>query len=237
MNSVVFDTPRAASSDPKFHLGMALVCAFLVVTGFGSSFFLKDVSAFPVLVHMHGAIFVAWIGLYVTQTALVRADRRDLHRRLGVLGAVLAVAVVWVGMKVSLARVASGVMLAGLPPAVLFGPQLTMLLLFSAFVTLAIYCRRDRDTHKRLMLLANISIMAPAIARYHLEIFGYKGPVLAQTLTLLLIVPGIVHDLRARGSVHSAYVWGGLAIVVTTPLRFIVARTDAWQAFAKWLAS
>ena len=40
----------------------------------------------PPLLHVHGAVFSAWIVLLIVQVSLVAADRVDLHRRLGLMG-------------------------------------------------------------------------------------------------------------------------------------------------------
>jgi hypothetical protein len=33
--------------------------------------------------------------------------------------------------------------------------------------------------------------------------------------------------------VHPAYVWGGILIVASQPLRLMVGQTDAWRAVAR----
>jgi hypothetical protein len=35
--------------------------------------------------------------------------------------------------------------------------------------------------------------------------------------------------------VHPVYVWGGLVILVSQPLRLIVSQTPLWLAFGDWL--
>ena len=51
---------------------------------------------------VHAALFTAWILLFIAQTTLVAAHRVDIHRRLGILGAVLAPAIVVLGVSVSI---------------------------------------------------------------------------------------------------------------------------------------
>ena len=46
---------------------------------------------YPLIVHIHAAAFVGWLILLTVQVLLVRGQRLDLHRKLGVLGAGLAV--------------------------------------------------------------------------------------------------------------------------------------------------
>ncbi len=47
---------------------------------------------------MHGAVFTAWLALFIAQTQLVAARRLDLHMRLGVAGIALAVLTVAAGL-------------------------------------------------------------------------------------------------------------------------------------------
>jgi hypothetical protein len=35
--------------------------------------------------------------------------------------------------------------------------------------------------------------------------------------------------------VHPVYVWGGLVILMSQPLRLIVSQTPIWLAFGDWL--
>src|SRR6516162_2932141 len=79
--------------DRHFFTGMALVAAFTVFIGFAPTYYLKNVTGappLPPLVHVHGLLFTAWIILLMAQTSLVAMKRTDLHRRLGIAGAVLA---------------------------------------------------------------------------------------------------------------------------------------------------
>jgi hypothetical protein len=112
--------------------------------------------------------------------------------------------------------------------------QLGALLLFAGFVAAALVLRRRPDYHRRLMLLATVSIIPPAIAR--LPWVDFRAP-LAVGLSLSFVVAGAIHDLRVRGRVHPAYVWGGLALVASAPLRFLLGQSNAWQSFARFLVS
>ena len=65
-----------AQIDRRFYLTIALVCAAVIFAGFARSYYLK--SHFPLspalslLVHVHGAVFTAWVIYFVVQTALIR---------------------------------------------------------------------------------------------------------------------------------------------------------------------
>ena len=77
-----------------FYVGISVVVATTVFAGFARSYFLKSYFGSPPLMpllHLHGLVFTSWIVLLLTQTTLVAANRTDIHRRLGIIGAVIAV--------------------------------------------------------------------------------------------------------------------------------------------------
>ena len=95
MNSnVAAVTPLSpARPDRIFHTGMAIACLITVFLGFGPTYFFKPFQASPplsTLLHVHGLMFTTWLVLLIVQSGLVRADRVDVHKRLGIFGAVLA---------------------------------------------------------------------------------------------------------------------------------------------------
>jgi hypothetical protein len=103
----------AGSSDRLFYSGMAIVMAALVFSGFAPTYFFRlfgggpsstvSGGAFTPLVHVHGALFTAWVLLFVVQTALVAGHRVAVHRRLGLAGAGLAAAMILVGTSTAIA--------------------------------------------------------------------------------------------------------------------------------------
>ena len=144
--------PAAArdSSDRAFYLGMALAFVAVVFVGFARSFFLRPL--FPVhpsprepIFYVHGALFTAWCVLLVGQTALVRAHRTALHRRIGPWGAVLAAAMVAVGTHGALvaARRPTGFVSIPAPPQAFLIVPFVDMLLFGTFVAIAVVKRRD----------------------------------------------------------------------------------------------
>lgn len=52
---------------------------------------------FPLIVHVHGVVFVGWLVLLTTQVLLIRRRRADLHRKLGIAAMGLAALMVIVG--------------------------------------------------------------------------------------------------------------------------------------------
>ena len=223
-----------------FYVGISVVVATTVFAGFARTYFLKSYFASPPLIpllHLHGLVFTTWIVLLLTQTTLVAANRTDVHRRLGIIGAVIAVMMVVVGMMTAIIRAKQGAAPPGGPPPLVFlAIPLFDMLVFSGLVAVDFCFRRRPDVHKRLMVLATISILAAAIARLPFGILK-AGPPAFFGLTDLFIVACVLYDLIARGRIHRATVWGGLIIFLSQPLRLIISGTSAWMAFATWLTN
>jgi hypothetical protein len=234
MSAKAAPAPAGVRRARKFYIGISI--AFLVVTfaGFSRTYFLKsftDTPALGGLLHVHGAVFTAWLLLLFTQSTLVATHRIDWHRRLGIFGALLALTMVPLGLAVAITAVRHGIAKpVGDPLAFLIFP-LGQTLLFGGFVSAALWQRRTPEVHRRLMVVATASLMTPAIVRLPFV----EKPVLALMLSTLFIVAGMIHDWRTRGSVHRVYVIGALILALSGPLRFAVSRTDAWHSVARYL--
>lgn len=110
------------------------------------------------------------------------------------------------------------------------------MVVFGALVASAVFLRRRPQAHKRLMLLATLSLLGAAAARLPLSYHLPGVPLLYAFVVIdVLILVGVLHDLATRHRVHPAYIWGGLLIVVSEPLRLAIGSRHAWLAFATLL--
>jgi hypothetical protein len=107
--------------------------------------------------------------------------------------------------------------------------------LFAGFVAAALAMRGHREAHKRLMLLAYVSIITAAVAR--LPGLLPLGPLVFFSFSFLFVIAGILYDLWSRGRVHPVYLWGGGVVLVSVPLRLAMSSTAAWRSFAGWLVA
>jgi hypothetical protein len=223
--------------DRWFFSGMALAAAVTVFVGFAPTYYLKGAFGAPTLptvLHVHGLLFTTWIVLFVVQTGLVATKRTHVHRRLGIAGAVLAALMPVAGLAAALDSLGRGFTPpGGPPPHVFFVVPFFDLIVFATLCGTGLYFRRRSDTHKRLMLLATIGLLTAAIARWP----GVGGGIpVFFALTDLFVVACFVYDRATRGRVHPAFLWGGLLLVASQPLRLAIGGTGAWLAFAKWIA-
>jgi hypothetical protein len=109
------------------------------------------------------------------------------------------------------------------------------ILVFAILVTAALYYRRRSDIHKRLMIIATIAILPPAIGRLHFAFIRANGPPAFFGLADLILLACIFYDVVSHRRLHPAYLWGGLLLIASHPLRLLLGGTGVWLAFARWL--
>jgi hypothetical protein len=224
-----------ARLDRMFYLGMSIAVGAIVLVGFAPTYFLRSRftdEPLPSHLHLHGVLFSAWCALLVVQATLVASRRVQWHRALGWAGAVLAVLVIAASTTAGI-QTARRVAAAGLEEearSFLTIPLFSMIV-FSGLVVAAVAWRARPQTHKRLMLLATISVLDAPIARWP----GAPGATGVAMLVGLLIVAAAAYDLASRRRVHPVYVWGGALVVGNQLLRDVVGRTEAWHALARVL--
>ena len=229
--------------DRVFYTGMAVLMALTVFAGFARTFYLRAYIPTPTisgatvltpLMYVHGAVFTAWVVLFLVQTALVSSRRVAVHRRLGIAGVILAAAMVVVGLRTAITAAAKGSAPPGLDPLAFMLVPFTDMVLFTLFVSTAFVKRRDREAHKRLMLLAYVSIITAAIVR--IPGLASFGPLLAFGLSLLFVGMGMAYDRLSQHRIHPAYLWGGALLFVSIPGRLALSGTSAWHSVAEFLA-
>lgn len=229
------------SSERIFYTGMAAAMLLAVFIGFAPSYYLVAVpavarpTALPItpLVHLHGLLFTAWVLLFMAQVSLVNAGRTDIHRRMGVAGAVLAVGLVVVGTLAAL----NGVARASGPPIV---PPLSWLAVpllavpgYGGLIAAALWKRRSPQTHKRLMILSMVAMLGAAFGR----MTWFQGLVGLVVMPSLFIVALLAWDMVSRGRPHPATLWGGAVALVSVAGPIFIWQTDAWLAFARFVSS
>lgn len=228
---------RRAGGDRSLYTWAAVVALLVVFAGFSRTFFLKGVFGTPALTgHMivHGIVMTLWFSLFLVQVRLVALGRTDLHRRLGIFGGLLAVGVVIVGVTLGI----SGARLGhspGPPPLIFLGVPLFDMLVFTILVSTGLYFRKRPETHKRLMLLANMGILTAAIARIPVDFIHNGGLMMYFGLTNLLIVLCVAYDSIRNRRLHPAFGWGAVLVLASLPLRLWVMGTPAWMRFATWV--
>jgi hypothetical protein len=223
--------------DNLFFSGVAALILVAVFVGFAQSYYLAGMmrARLPnLLIHVHGAVFSAWIVLLIVQTSLVAAGRVDIHRRLGLLGFGIACLMLLLGLMAAtdelIRHSKSGA--ADSDARAFFGILIGGMAAFASLIYFGFRERFNPAAHKRLMLIATIAILDAAFIRWPVPWRSLHRAELCSYIFLLLLA---AYDLWSTGRIHRATLWGSLLLVVVEQVRSPLARTDLWQSFAGWV--
>jgi len=234
---------RATSTN--FYFYMALSCAAVAFLGFAPTFWLPlanhSFKAGPII-YVHGAVFFGWSLFFCFQTWLAASGRVMRHRAVGMIGVSFATAMTIFGTLAAIYAMKTaalgGLTNEGIAFAIV---PLSGIAFFAIVFTLAVIYVRKPEVHKRLMLLAGISILDAAVARWFLTFLAPPGPpgpppvavtIPPAFIAYLLLVVAMVHDWRTRGRPHPVYIYGGIVLVALKLLNLPISMSSGWQHFA-----
>jgi hypothetical protein len=219
---------------------IAMLAIAVAVAGFFPSFF-SDPLSLDALHLVHGVSSFAWLLLVVVQAWLIRARNYALHRTLGWSSLALFVLLVATSWRMV------GVMLSGasgMPfdlAKLLALSDLATLPLFVTFYGAALWLRRDRHVHSRLISSTVLVGTVPALGR----LFAHTVPALGglagalhptYLAVLAVLAAAIVSDWRSgrlRWPFPLAFAWFASTYAVLYPL----AASPGFDAFARHLAA
>jgi len=239
MASTPLDVPlTGARTERRVYTWAAAIALLVMFAGFAPTYYLKHVlGGAPELDGMrmvHGAVMTTWFALFLVQARLVAMGRTDLHRTVGTAGIVVAAMVVGMGMSLAIAAARSGASpVPGIPPLVFLIMPVAEMFMFTMLFSSAIALRRRSPWHKRLMLLATLAMLTPAVAR--LPFLRDGGPPAFFAFTDVIILGCIAFDTARNRRVHPAFIAGLIFIIVAQLGRLPLSQTGAWMSFAKWL--
>jgi hypothetical protein len=244
-----------------FHAYASALLLLVVIAGFAPTLFARgaffDVPPIPLYLFAHGFILTGWFVWLVVQTSLVSSGRLATHRRAGRIGAIYAVFVVCGALMATLGVVrrfvaagfdldadistlgegglGQGVSILNFAAFVVWG-NLASLLAFAVLVAFAVALRRRPEAHKRLMLLASVAIIGPALARLsRWPVFGGELGSFISLATWSLFIAIAANDLWTRRRLHPATVLG-VALLISTDLGArLIAGTEFGRAFVRSL--
>jgi len=234
--------------DNVFFSAMAVLIVATVFVGFAHSYYLAGMFSAPLpspIVHIHGAVFSCWILLFITQICLVSAGRVDIHRRLGIAGFLLACLMVVLGVLVGTDQLVRN----SADPAGGFKFQyanflyiipLTDTLIFATLIFFAFRARFNPAAHKRLILIATITLAGAGIGRWPVAFL--HTPTLFSALILLAIhfsyvLPIVGYDLWSMRKIQRATLWGSAFFISLEVIKIPIGFSSAWNAFAAWALS
>ncbi|HJP69607.1 MAG TPA: hypothetical protein VJ846_11960 [Sphingomicrobium sp.] len=244
---------RRALVRSRFFLWLATICAAIAILGFMPTYWLQlPARTFvgPPLLHIHAALNTAWVLFLISQAWLVSEGRLRNHRNWGLAGISLASVVVVVGFATAIESLNYELAHGGSDAArAFFTVPIFSMTVFAGFTASAIACTRRPEWHKRLIIAGTVSLVGAAAGRVGFLIGVGHGPglrpgllppppqslpVIAGLLMQLILIAGMVHDKRSRGSIHPAWTVALSVSIAAILLQVPLSHTAGWLAFADW---
>src|SRR6202048_614975 len=222
--------------DHVFFLGMAALLLGSVFLGFARSYYLAGMFHAPlpsVIIHVHGALFSSWILFLLAQTTLVASGRVNVHRRIGIAGFLLACLMVVFGVWGATNSLARNFAPPGVDAKTFYIIPITDMLVFSVLVFFAYRARFDSPAHKRIIIIATVSLMIAVIARWPIPGVN-RNPLAAALVSYVFLIMLVAYDLWSTHKVHRATIWASVFLIVVQQIRFPIGQSAAWHAFATW---
>ena len=226
----------ADRGEARFFLTMACVMAAIIVAGFSFNIVMGRSSfSLPWLVHFHAWVMMGWVGLYLTQNALIFGNNVALHRRLGRLSALWIPLILVLGVLITRWSLQA----KGGPP---FFDQNQFLISnplhlfgFAGLAASAVALRRTTAWHRRLMYCAFAMLTGPGVGRLLPSplLIPYAWYVAAVLPPVLFASIGILADRRRYGRAHPAWFWGIGTVIVVQVAADLIAYSDAGIAFTQ----
>ena len=210
---------------------MAMLIIGAVFLGFARTFFLAPIYHYHLpnlLVAVHGVVFASWIALFAIQTSLVAIGRVDLHRKLGVLGAILVGFVFVLAYAVMLEGVHRDFTFKGQGNSQILALDVVGINFSFAMFVAGLLLRRKPEAHKRLMFLGTVAMVGPAVARWPFDFISGHPPLVGVVL-LSFAFATILFDAVTMRRVHRATWVGTAGIFLVPPIAIAMSNTPFWH--------
>jgi hypothetical protein len=240
---------RRVSADRWFFSGMAALLVVTMFVGFSPSYYLHgeprpefatylDTPLQPIrgLFLLHGAVFTAWFLLQLIQSLLVAGKKLSVHKLVGETALVLAPLIVVVSVLVVFYTTRHVFHGETKPTVQSAAFPLSLVTWFSGFVIAGLALRKKPEAHKRLMLLASIAIISPAVGRIDWLPYPDWLPNWWEW-AIAFALPLLVWDLASLKRLHPATLIGVPVFIAMFPVQHWVRSTPWWMHMMATLVS
>ena len=234
--SIAAARPSESYVGGRFYFVMAVLTAAIVTFGFSRTIdegLIHPHFVVPAILYVHVALFVGWLLLLLVQTGLVQTRRVKRHRQIGLssigFGAALPVVGVWVAIV--MARIAAQQGDSQTAPFLIvpFADMLSFAVLFG----LGVWYRKTIEAHRRLMVMAALSLTGAAFGRFPTFIVPHGGwYYLAVDLMISL---GVARDLIVQRRVHWVYLIGLPLMMAGQIVTLSIRYSDWWAVMSQAL--
>ena len=232
--------PAQSIERPRFFANATLLMAILVLLSFPLTYYLPALTraqSFQLLYHVHGLACFAWIGLLAWQARLVAHGRIARHREIGLCGFALSGALIlsgyWIAQRGGENRVAQG---ADQPWEFTYYNLIDISLFALLMIGAIVLVTRHVDWHRRLIYIAALCLVAPALTRWTLKLPLANSLLLDLLAYVLVTIPFLValaaHDRRALGRIHAATLTGAALVLPLQLSSPWIARSEWWNRIA-----
>jgi hypothetical protein len=218
-----------------FFAAMILLLWGIVLWGFARTYFLAGMVTAPLpswLVHVHGAAFTLWMVLLLVQSVLIVSGNLKVHRKLGMGGFLLAVAMVGLGLSAAVGAMRRGSSPPPTDPQTFFAVPVFGITVFAVLVYFAYKYRTKPEWHKRIILFATVAITGAAVGRLPIPWLQAQPPgQVLEPLGFFLMM--VVFDLVWMRRVSKATLWPGLFVIAMHVAAFPVGMTGSWHVMTR----
>lgn len=244
-------TPSSTPSHSRLFYPIASL-VLLGITAIGFQLFYIHGKAFPgreltppihSLLIVHGVLMTAWMLISVLQPLLVATGLKRIHMMIGRGAAVLAGAMIFVGIRVAIAAARVNppdLKIFGLTPKEFVIVPLISIAAFAIFVFVGVLNRKRPEVHRPMMLMASLAAVSAALGRIPLLNAWYANTWLEQVFgafLVMLVIGGLMLLVKCvwSRSFDRWFATGFAALVIMTVAASLMAKTQAWVNFATFL--
>jgi hypothetical protein len=174
------------------------VLLITVVLAFSMNILLKNyhLNSSMILIIIHGISMLLWYFILFWQSRQVRVSNIKAHKQLGLMTIFLAITIVVSGIMIAISNY------KGEREALTLFGNFSGMFVFGVLYVFALRFRHKSDIHKRLMIVASIAMLSPALVRI-LRIFDINDFVtLPFWLLYIAVLP--IYDYRKLKKVQKA---------------------------------
>jgi hypothetical protein len=228
---------------PSYFLFVGIIGVLAVLIGFGRTFLIPVAAGTfqaPLIIYVHGGFAFAWVLLFLMQTILLRKGQLPVHRRMGYTGVIVALGAAVTMIPAGLYQIERD-LIKGLGETAVSSivGVITTAVIFFGLVTAGVIYRSRPQVHKRLMLLATLTLLWPAWFRFRHYFPAVPRPDIWFALVLadLFIVIAIVWELVYYKKVHPVLLYVGLFIIAEHVLEVVNFDSPYWRTMAAFVYS
>lgn len=228
---------------PSYYLFIGIIGVLAVLIGFSRTFVLPVAAGTfeaPLVIYVHGGFAFAWVLLFLLQTILLRRGQLSIHRQIGYAGIAVALGAAVTMIPAAMYQIerdlAKG--LGDTAVSSIVG-VITSAIIFFGLVAAGVIYRKRPQIHKRLMLLATLTLLWPAWFRFRHFFPAVPRPDIWFALVLadLFIVLAIAWELFFYRKVHPVLLYVGMFIMAEHVIEVVNFDGPSWRAMAAFIYS